>query len=65
MNHAVSTAVLAALLVFGAGAGVGFVVGVRESPSYYDAMKMEYRLREVFCEQAVRNSLMKTCEVIR
>ena len=62
MNHAVSTALVAGLLVFIAGTCAGFVVGVREGPSYYDALRVEQRLREVFCEQAVRNKILQSCE---
>ena len=65
MNHAVSTAIAAGLLVFGFGACAGFVVGIQQSPSYYDALRVEQRLREVFCEQAIKNSLIQTCEVLR
>ena len=65
MNHAIITAIVAGLLVFGFGVAAGFVFGVRESPSYYDALRVEYRLREVFCEQAVRNKLLKSCEVMQ
>ena len=63
--HALSThAWLIAIAASVGGAG-GFVVGLQFSPSYHDALRVEYRLREVFCEQAVRNNLMKTCEVMK
>lgn len=67
--HAISTQawVIAIALTVGATAGftVGMFYGLKNSPSYHDALKVEYRLREVFCEQAVRNKLMTTCEVMR
>ena len=65
MNHAVSTALGAGLLTFGFGACAGFAVGVQQSPTYYDALRVEQRLREVFCEQAVKNGMIKSCEVLK
>lgn len=61
--HHVSTYAWLAALVFIAGAEVGFALGVRFSPSAHDSLVIERRLREVFCEQVVRNGLMQTCEV--
>ena len=63
MKHEVSTIAWAFVLVFIAGLYTGMYVGVRTAPSYHDAQVIEKRLREVFCEQAVRKKLMTTCEV--
>lgn len=67
--HAISTQawVIVIALVIGATAGftAGMLIGLKNSPSYHDALRVEYRLREVFCEQAIRNNLMKTCEVTK
>lgn len=41
---------------------IGVVVGARHSWSYLDVATVERRLREVFCEQAIRNRLMKVCD---
>ena len=65
MTHAISTVLLSGLLVFGLGTCAGFVIGVQQSPSYYDALRVEQRLREVFCEQAVKNNVLQTCEVLK
>lgn len=46
-----------------AGAVGGFLAGVRYGPSYYDAVLIDGHLREVFCEMAVKNSLLKNCYV--
>lgn len=63
--HAVSTYAWVVAIALAIGAGGGFAAGLRFGPSYQDALRVEYRLREVFCEQAVRNGLLKTCEVAR
>ena len=67
--HAISTQawVIVIALVIGATAGftAGLILGLKNSPSYHDALRVEHRLREVFCEQAVRNGLLKTCEVMK
>lgn len=63
--HALSTHAWLIAIAASVGAAGGFVVGLQFSPSYHDALRVEYRLREVFCEQAVRNNLMKTCEVMK
>ena len=65
MNHHVSTYAWALAIAAVIGGALGFCAGLRYGPSYHDALTVEYRLREVFCEQAVRNSLLKTCEVLR
>lgn len=62
--HHLSTYAWGALLVLCVGLAVGFAAGLRYSPSYQDALMVERRLREVFCEQAVKNGLLKTCEVM-
>ena len=62
MKHEISTAILAAVFVFGAGFYAGIYFGVRTAPSYHDAIVIEKRLREVFCEQAVKNGTLKTCD---
>ena len=62
MRHEISTAILAAAFVFGAGFYAGVYAGVRTAPSYHDALVIEKRLREVFCEQAVKNGTLKTCD---
>ncbi len=51
--------------MFGAGFYAGTYFGVRTAPSYQDARLVEARLREVFCEQVIRNKLMTTCEVTK
>ena len=63
MRHEVSTWAWAVVIVFIAGLYVGIYFGIRTAPSYHDAQVIEKRLRAVFCEQAVRNKLMPTCEV--
>ena len=63
--HALSTHAWLLVIAAAVGAAGGFVVGLRASPSYQDALRVEYRLREVFCEQAIRNGVLKTCEVMK
>lgn len=65
MKHEVSTAAWVFCFVFGAGFYVGVWVGNVTSPARHDARTIELRLREVFCEQALKNKLMTTCEVDR
>ena len=62
MKHEISTAAWAFVMVFLAGLYAGVYLGIRTGPSYHDAQVIEKRLREVFCEQAVRKRLMTTCE---
>lgn len=63
MRHEASTAAWVFVLVFGAGFYAGAWFGNITAPSYHDALRVEHRLREVFCEQVIRNKLMTTCEV--
>lgn len=63
MRHEASTVAWLVVLVFGAGFYAGALFGTVTSPAAYDARVIELRLRTVFCEQAVRNKLMTTCEV--
>ena len=65
MRHEIITVLVSGVIMLGVGACAGFAVGVRESPSYQDAMRIEQRLREVFCEQAVKNNVLRTCEVMK
>ena len=62
-RHVISTVAWAIVLTFGAGFYAGAVFGIVTSPSAYDSRVIEKRLREVFCEQAVRNGFMTTCKV--
>lgn len=62
MKHEISTAILAAGFIFLAGFYAGVYAGVRTAPSYHDALVIEKRLREVFCEQAVKNGTLKACD---
>jgi len=65
--HVISThawiVVIALITGIALGAAGGFSFGFKSSPSYQDALRVEQRLREVFCDQAIRNGLLKTCEV--
>ncbi len=63
MRHEASTAAWVFALVFGAGFYAGVWVGNVTSPARHDTRMVEERLRTVFCEQAIRNKLMTTCEV--
>lgn len=63
MDHRASTYAWVAVLLLAVGGQIGFWFGVRAAPSYHDARVIEQHLRAVFCEQAVRNKLMTTCEV--
>lgn len=63
--HAISTHAWIIAIALAVGAAGGFVVGMRLSPSYHDALRVEHRLREVFCERAIVNGLLKTCEVMK
>lgn len=64
MNRLLILYVAAWLVVFALLGGVGgFTLGVKHAPSYQDAVRIEKRLREVFCEQAVATELLKKCEV--
>lgn len=65
MKHEISTWawVLALTALFAAQAG--YFAGAYYGPSYFEARKIEVHLRHVFCEQAIRNNLLKTCEVER
>lgn len=63
MDHRIVTWAWTALLLLTSGFTAGAWVGMKFGPSYHDALTVERRLREVFCEQAIRNQLLKTCEV--
>jgi len=63
LKHEASTIAWVVALVFGAGFYAGTWFGNVTSPARHDATVIEQRLREVFCEQAVRNNLMTKCEV--
>lgn len=63
--HAISTHAWGLAIAASVGAAGGFVAGLRFSPSYHDALRVEYRLRELFCERAIANGLLKTCEVMK
>ena len=62
-RHAISTVAWAVLFVFGAGFYVGAWFGVVNSPAAYDAKTIEKHLQMVFCERAIANKLLQTCEV--
>ena len=61
-RHAYSTIAWVALAVFLAGFYCGAWFGVVTSPAAFDAKVIEKRLRLVFCEQAIKNKLIQTCE---
>ena len=62
-RHVLSTWAWAFCFVFGAGFYAGTWFGNVTSPARHDLTMIEKRLREVVCEQIVRNKLMTTCEV--
>ena len=62
-RHVISTVAWAVALTFAAGFYAGAVFGVVTSPAAYDSRVIEKRLRLVFCEQAIKNKLIQTCEV--
>jgi hypothetical protein len=63
MHKAASIAWLLAFAV-GTGFAGGYWLGVQHSPSFLDAIVMEKRLREVFCEQALRHGLLRQCRTM-
>lgn len=62
-RHAISTVAWAVTFVFAAGFYAGMVFGMVTSPAAYDYKTVERHLRMVFCEQAIKNRLIQTCEV--
>jgi len=63
LKHEISTWAWVVTFSFTLGFYAGLYVGNVTSPARHDARMIEQRLRMVFCEQAVRNKLMTTCEV--
>ena len=62
-RHAISTVAWAVVFVFGAGFYVGAWFGTVTSPAAYNAQVVERHLRVVFCDRAIKNKLINTCEV--
>ena len=62
-RHVFSTIAWVVAAVFAAGFYFGAWFGVVTSPAAFDARVIEKRLRLVFCEQAIKNKLIQTCEV--
>lgn len=62
-RHVISTVAWAVVAVFTAGFYAGAVFGVITSPAAYDYNTVQKHLRLVFCEQAIKNKILKTCEV--
>jgi hypothetical protein len=56
--HKISTVALLALAFFAAG----YEYRRHTAPEFVNYGVVERRLREVFCEQAVRTDLMKQCD---
>lgn len=62
-RHVISTVAWVVVAVFAAGFYCGAVFGMVTSPAAYDFKTVEKHLRMVFCEQAIKNKLIHTCEV--
>lgn len=62
-RHVISTVAWVVVAVFAAGFYAGAVFGMVTSPAAYDFKTVEKHLRMVFCEQAIKNRLIQTCEV--
>lgn len=62
-RHAISTVAWAITFVFVAGFYCGAWFGVVTSPAAYDFKTVERHLRTVFCERAIANKMIQTCEV--
>ena len=62
-RHVYSTIAWVVAAVFAGGFYFGAWFGVVTSPAAFDANVIEKRLRMVFCEQALKNKLINTCDV--
>lgn len=62
-RHVISTVAWVIALTFAAGFYAGAWFGVVTSPAAYDAKTIEKHLRMVFCQRAIQNKLLQTCEV--
>lgn len=57
-----SPVVLAVLLTASLSFIVGLYIGREHAWSYLDYATVERRMREVFCESAMKNGLLKKCD---
>ncbi len=60
-RQAIALVICLVLLAAGASFVAGFKTGLYTSWSYLDVATVERRMREVFCEQAIRNGMIKAC----